>query len=147
MTVLSHFCSPIGEWKTKVNKYLFYLEFTHFKYYGRSVCGLVFIHDYFGPVPDEYEGLLALIIENGFELKEEPVNESFVGERLFIPSPLSLISLEDSEIKVLEQVKKYFKPFSSRQISDYSHNEDAYIKTAMKEKISYEFSNTLKFNI
>ena len=44
----------------------------------------------------------------------------------------------------IDKVKEYFKDFSDQEISDYSHKEDAYIKTNMNELISYDYALDIK---
>ena len=45
---------------------------------------------------------------------------------------------------MLLEVKKYFKEFSAKKITDFSHEEAGYVKTKNAEFISYFFAKELK---
>ena len=69
-TAVLFFCRG-GDFKTKVNKLLFYADFKHFKEYTTSITGARYVHLPLGPVPDKYEHYFAALIENGWLEPEE----------------------------------------------------------------------------
>lgn len=139
------FCRE-GEFKTKVNKLLFYADFRHFKEYTTSVTGAQYVHLPLGPVPDNYDHYFAALIGNGsLKVEESACGEDFVTEKLVtvnVPDLLSLFS--DSEIKTLVAVKEHFKDYTATKIKDFSHNEQGYNKTSEGQCISYEYADALQ---
>jgi hypothetical protein len=68
--MILYFCKD-GDFKTRINKLLFYADFLHYKQYTVSITGARYAHAIFGPVPDRYATLLAVLIENGSLAPEE----------------------------------------------------------------------------
>ena len=58
--------------------------------------------------------------------------------------PIKNKYLSKDELIVVNKVKEYFKDFSDKEISEYSHKEDAYIKTNMNDLISYDYALDIK---
>ena len=133
-----------GTLKTKLNKLLFYADFKHFKDYTVSITGARYVHLDFGPVPDNYEFFSAELQRGGALEVNEIVFDKYSGYdcKSIIEPDLSVFS--DSELKVLTEVKEFFRSFNSSQIKDFSHNEAGYKNTRNGEKISYLFANELQ---
>jgi putative zinc finger/helix-turn-helix YgiT family protein len=142
--VILYFCRE-GDFKTKINKLLFYADFLHFKHYTVSITGARYAHATFGPVPDKYESMLAILIENGSLLPEEFMcSEDITGEKLVAVKTPDFNNFTDSEIKILATVRERFKEFSSRKIMEYSHNEAGYKETVQGQFISYRYADSLQ---
>jgi putative zinc finger/helix-turn-helix YgiT family protein len=141
--VVLYFCKD-GDFKTKINKLLFYADFLHFKQYAVSITGARYAHATFGPVPDKYETLLAALIENGALASEEfTCSDEITGEKLVALKNPDFSLFSDSEIKILATVREKFRDFSSRKIMEYSHNEVGYKETAAGKFISYKYAGEL----
>lgn len=139
------FCKD-GLLKTKINKYLFYADFKHFKEYTIGITGATYVHLPLGPVPNNYEVYLSSFVNEGYLGIEEIFypDPNIIGEK-YISIEKSLLSdFSDSEIKVLSTVKEFFKDFTAKGISEYSHEEKAYRDTAEQSPISYEYAEFLK---
>lgn len=138
-----YFCKG-GALKTKLNKLLFYADFKHFKEYTTSITGVRYIHFDYGPVPNNYEFFTAELVR----AKELNVNEVIFGAmsgydyQSIVEPDLSVFS--DSELKILAEIKEYFRSYNSTQIMDFSHKENAYQQTNNDEIISYLYSNELQ---
>ena len=145
--VVLYFCKD-GDFKTKINKLLFYADFLHFKQYTVSITGARYAHATFGPVPDKYETLLAALIENGALASEEfTCSEEITGEKLVALKNPDFSLFSDSEIKILATVREKFRGFTSRRIMEYSHNETGYKETVPGQFISYIFAKKLNETI
>ncbi len=130
--------------KTKLNKLLFYADFKHFEEYGVSISGARYAHGTYGPVPDKYDTWLAAASQwNGEINTGEIVFPEYVGE-YYTSFQLDLTSLSPSEISILHEVEKFFKDFSAKQISEYSHKEKGYKETREGDIISYEYARDLQ---
>ncbi len=49
-----------------------------------------------------------------------------------------------SELQVLIEVDAFFKSFTTSAITNYSHEEDGYLRTKNGELISYEYAARLR---
>ncbi len=70
----------------------------------------------------------------------------FLNQQLILIIELRILGNEviNSELKVLAEVKEYFKSFGSRQIKEFSHKEKAYQETNSGDVISYLYSKELQ---
>ncbi|MCC3358949.1 type II TA system antitoxin MqsA family protein [Bacillus sp. REN16] len=128
--------------KTKLMKLLFYSDFKSYKEYGLSISGTVYQHLPYGPVPYHHWLMLDALTENKI-VALKPF-ENYEGEYLEPTSDLDLSIFSTEELEVLEDVTQFFKDFSAVEISNYSHEEEGYIKTEDREFISYDFADVLK---
>jgi uncharacterized phage-associated protein/DNA-binding transcriptional regulator YiaG len=132
--------------KTKLMKLLWYCDFVYFKRKSVSISGAAYARLRFGPVPKDHEIMLAhlqhmaaivieetILNEEGWTLMMVNAKQSFNPE-LF----------EAAELAVLSEVESKFRSFGSRQISEYSHQERAWIETPEHEPIDYSFATDLR---
>jgi putative zinc finger/helix-turn-helix YgiT family protein len=135
--------------KTKINKLLWYVDFLHFKEYSVSISGSNYFHLPYGPVPDNYDLIIGVMMYERLLEKEEITFEEgkIVGEKLIALAEYDSSCFRASELKVMDCVIEYFKEFSSGQISNKSHQEEPYKNTNENEKISYELSSELSLSL
>jgi putative zinc finger/helix-turn-helix YgiT family protein len=134
-----------GQFKTKLNKLLFYADFKFFREYTISISGARYAHLELGPGPDKYEFFLANLIHNSKSLRVEEITfPNYVGENYKAIKPPDSDCFDEKELSILEEVKKYFKDFTSSQIKGFSHREKGYKETQNGELISYEYSKELQ---
>lgn len=137
------FCKG-GQPKTKLNKLLFYADFKHFKDYSVSISGVKYIHLQYGPVPSNYEYFFAdLVNEKDLEVQEILFGD-YYGYWCTSKTEPDLSIFEDSELKILAEVKEYFKSYGSKAIMEFSHQETAYTSTADGELITYRYAEDLR---
>jgi len=134
-----------GEYKTKLLKLLFYIDFKHYKEHSVSITGSRYAHADHGPVPDNYEHYLASLIhdQKAIEVREVDFGE-YVGEKYFSTIKPDLSVFSESELVTLALVKDTFKNFNATEMRNFSHKEKGYQKTISGDLISFEFSNYLK---
>ena len=130
--------------KTKLNKLLFYADFKHFKEYTVSITGAHYIHLQYGPVPSNYEFFTAELQREGALTTEEIFFGEYAGTKYFSCVDPKLSVFNDTELKILAEVKEYFKSFNSSQIKNFSHDELAYTSTGDGEIISYLYAKDLR---
>ncbi len=142
--MIKFFCYGFAVVKTKLMKLCFYADFKHFKDYGISITGCRYAHATHGPVPHQFETWLAAMVEwNGNIQVEENIFGGYAGEDYSSrDADLSVFSV--SEIKVLNQVKDYFKSFTACGIRDFSHREKGYTATENGARISYDYAQDLQ---
>jgi putative zinc finger/helix-turn-helix YgiT family protein len=148
-TMMIYFASQAGGvFKTKLNKLLFYADFLHFRQHRISISGATYIHLPYGPVPDNYSAYLDYLMAIGcIRSRDVEFPSEVIGERLESSCEADLSGLPETAMRVLEAVHQHFKDMGSKQISELSHNEEAYLQTKSSEPISYEFADRLKVEI
>ncbi len=140
------FCAG-GVVKTKLNKLLFYADFKHFKTNALSITGARYARLPYGPVPDHYEYYYAALIQDRGDLavREVAYSSNWVCEELVAVKSSDFRFFSDTEMMVLNAVKKKFESFSAQKISDFSHREKGYVETPDSRFISYEYARNLQF--
>lgn len=145
-TEMVKFFATEGEWKTKLNKLLFYSDFLAFKELKSSISGARYVIGTFGPIPDKQDALYSALTEAGeLETREkflkntgEPVEMFFacghVDRRLF----------KSAELNILERVKRFFLSMTAKQVADYSHEESFYQEGELGEAIPYSEVQKMK---
>lgn len=132
--------------KTKLMKCLWFADMLNFKRYAVGISGMQYIHFQHGPVPKAYQYILGLLEEKELiEIASKPIGE-FEGE-VIVPVERfdeSIFNLD--ELETLSDICEKFKLFTTRQISDFSHEERGYKETRKNEVISYEFAESLSIN-
>lgn len=142
--VVLYFGQKINDlWKTKLNKLLFYSDFSCYKVYTVSLTGTKYLKFDYGPVPKDYEILLWFMEEQGLIkliAKEAGPYEGYVVKSLAEYDP---DVFQNYEIEILEEVYNTFGDYSSVQISDKSHQEKGWISTNFQDVISYYYASEL----
>ena len=134
-----------GMLKTLLNKHLFYADFKHCNEYTLSITGSRYARLPYGPVPNNWTYYLALLVEDcSLRVEEIPYGEHMIGEELFSEKKPDLSVFSDTELKILASIKEYFKGWTAKRISEFSHNEKAYVETPNAHLISYEYSEDLR---
>lgn len=128
-------------YKVKLNKLLFYADFTHFRTYGKSISGMPYVAIDMGPVPDRFASLfewmerrrLILIHVKTFQ------NES-IGEQ-FLPIEQSDLTavLDSREMETLTTVSDVLGRLNSTRIIEFSHAEPAWLDN-VSEKTQIDYS-------
>ena len=131
-----------GLYRTKLNKTLFYLDFSSYRETGVGFTGLRYAKAPFGPVPDQFELLMAGLIDGGsLSLREQGNGQVVVAER-----PANLAVFSASDMSLLESVCSFADGFASASaLSDYSHGERGWLETEVGDLISYEFASDLRW--
>ncbi len=134
-----------GILKTVLNKHLFYSDFKHFQSYAVSITGSRYPKIKHGPVPDKWQFYITLLIDEGaLEADEIFYSEDVIGEKLTSIKNPDLSIFSEDELMTLVLVKRYFKGWTAKKISDFSHAEKGYIDTPNDRPISYNYAEDLQ---
>lgn len=120
------FADRIQPYKVKLNKLLFYSDFYHFKLYGNSISGSTYRAIQYGPVPADYQILMAQGVLSGV-LESKTVEmydfnaECFLGKIEFQKNLFT-----DEELAVLQRITERFAESNNQQIIKISHLEKAW---------------------
>lgn len=142
INLILFFCKG-GVFKTKLNKLLFYADFSSYKEFAIPITGLRYVHNHYGPVPLKYEQLFVLLIEKGLIESEEVVFQDFSGEQYVSLKEPDLSVFSDTELKTISTIKTYFNDYNAYEIKLFSHEEIAYKETSHKDLISFKYASNL----
>ncbi len=139
------FCKE-GVGKTKLNKLLFYADFSHYARHVNSITGLRYACATYGPVPDNYEHYYAVMIHEARTLRveEKIYSDEASGEEYFAEKEPDLSVFTEPELMTLLQVKEHFGDLSAKKMVDLAHSERGYVETQTGGLISYKYAEELK---
>jgi uncharacterized phage-associated protein len=124
-------------YKTKLNKLLFYADFTNYYLHGRSISGSHYVHLPFGPVPENHESHLQSAAETGAVHLETAGTDAVVIK----PGTTGVDeTLTEEERSTIDWVLATYGKLSTNAISDLSHQEKAYKFTKQGEQIAYAYA-------
>ncbi|QEK12692.1 DUF4065 domain-containing protein [Crassaminicella thermophila] len=121
-------------YKTKLNKLLFYAQFLYYKKYGDILLNYKFIKDYHGPVIENLDDHLDFFAE----AKLIKLKSTNYGTVILPGIKLKNSAYEEKEKEILKKVLDKFDMYTAAEISDYSHKEDLWLYTELKEEIDIE---------
>lgn len=125
-------------------KHLFYIDFLSIKWHGEPIMGLAYVKNKYGPVPKSH-GMLLDYLESVGAIRRE-TRETIDGEVELIEGQTveRAEELDDHELEVVEYVIETLKGMKAGMISNFSHQEPAWIETPMFQIIPYEMAKTLR---
>ncbi|MFU8786093.1 MAG: type II TA system antitoxin MqsA family protein [Candidatus Izemoplasmataceae bacterium] len=123
--------------QTFLNKLMFFTDFiSHFKF-GHSVTGSLYLRLQFGPVPNKYD--YKYNGNSSIEITEKEGALIISTDKQFKSRNLST-----EELKVAKAIFDKYIDYSSKDISEISHTEDAWIHVENKDFIPFSYSSKLK---
>jgi len=129
--------SDIKMYVTKLNKYMFYSDFLAFKRIHQSLTGSRYIRLSFGPVPNRYDFKYDMNPYIKTEIEEDKVtyhlSEKTFDESIFSPQ----------EKDIIYRVFDRLKGMRSSEVSELSHQENAWTKTTPGNYVSYHHAKDL----
>lgn len=123
-------------YKTKLNKLLFYADFSNYYLHGSSISGSRYVHLPYGPVPDSYEETLETLNHYGVI----DVSRQNSAELVRAGDNFTTDALNEDEVRSLDWVLETFGSMSASQLTEISHRERAYKDTRAGEEIAYEYA-------
>ena len=125
---------------TKLNKVLFFADFTHVRRHRRPITGAEYQKLDFGPAPRRLVPIRQRLIGQG---AAEIVSEDFLGyqqRRLVALRPADLSVFDADELTTIDAVLDDLAGMTAKQVSDLSHEEAAWRHTEMNATIAYELA-------
>jgi len=141
VNMVTLFASTTNTFKVKMNKLLYYADFAHYKYYGRSISGASYEAIQMGPVPTHFQTLFEFLkgtetfeIEDIWFESTGTAGEKFHSEIENFNQNL----FTETELEILKKVIDRFKDTSTNQIKELSHQEIGWKENIeKKETIPY----------
>lgn len=122
---------------TKLNKVVFFAEFTHLRRHHRVISGCVFQKLPHGPAPRQMLPTRTRLIESG---SAELIEEDFLGrpQHRLVPSRAANLDVfTDDERQTIEDVLAQLAGMTGAQVSELSHQEPGWKLTEIGETIPF----------
>ncbi|CAH0346442.1 type II TA system antitoxin MqsA family protein [Bacillus sp. CECT 9360] len=135
-----------GVLKTKLMKLLWYADFLMFKRYKHSISGTPYWHKEFGPVPVEHDTVLGCVTGINLIAIEEEEDSSTGYSKMTVKSnvPFNSTIFNQEELQVLQFIEEFFISYGSRRISNFSHDEEGWLRTEEEETIRFTYAELLQ---
>jgi hypothetical protein len=136
--VAEKLCDDRAGGATKLNKVLFFAEFTHVRRTGRAISGVEFQKLEHGPAPRRLRPVRDALVRSG---SAEVVLDDVLGRpthrlRPLRSADLSVFSV--AELETIDEVLDDLNEMTARQVSDLSHDEPGWRLVELNETIPYE---------
>ena len=138
------FTEKLQPWKTKLNKLLFYTDFSMYKHTGFSICGVQYRAIPMGPVPNNFNSIFEYLVnKKEVDILYTTFPDGGIGEQ-FLPVNNRKFKPElftEKELNVLDAIIERFRNTTTNEIIEISHKEKAWIENEAERKIiDYNYS-------
>ena len=134
--IIALFSSQMKNFKTKLNKLLFFADFLHYSKTGFSITGLTYRAIPLGPVPAEYDKLYMKLTEEGkIYVDEILMSEGNYAEIINGSEEFNGHMFYDTEKEILNNIIKQFRSISPREIVELSHRFKAWKENQEQRKL------------
>ena len=124
----------------KLNKILYYADFAAFRQFGKPITGATYRKLMEGPAPREMLTERRTLINSGDAELRDAVYFTGTQQRLTIrPGREADFELfEPGELKIVDEVTRFFWGKTAREVSDFSHRETGWAVARDREVIPYD---------
>ena len=131
--------------KTKLLKLLFYCDFLHYRNFGVSITGIVYLKLQHGPAPYRFDRLLTHLEERqSVEISLVTFPNGTEGQEILNRDEPAFDLLSQAEMSIIDSVLGQLGNLTVGQLSDLSHKEEGYIAADMSEPISFRYAEKLR---
>lgn len=128
---------------TKLNKLLYFADFTSYRQYGEAITGVPYMRLPEGPAPVYLIRIRNEMIEAGEIILKDVLFYQYPQKRIVALKNPDLSVFDARDIALIEWVIRSLKRYTARQVSDLSHGR-AWRIAGDKEYIPYEASLLLE---
>lgn len=122
---------------TKLNKILFFADFTARRELGRSITGAVYQHLKWGPAPQQMLPALDELTSGGRAVVKADQTYGGTQKRVVPIAEPDLTMFTGSEIAIVERVIEELMPMTNIEVSERSHQTAAWRLTELDQEIPY----------
>lgn len=140
-TIISYMAECVTElYKFKLMNMLWYVDALSYKTKGKAVTGLVYRHYSLGTLPVGYNQMMNLEGVN----TQEQIGDYDIIMRIYPAAEIDYSIISSNEKEVLDAVINQFKDYTTKEIVDYSNNEEACSKTHTGDIIPFSLAKDIK---
>lgn len=127
-------------YKVKLMKLMWYADALSYKKRGAAITGLVYRALPMGAVPVAHNSII--------DLKDVPCEEVDIGETnayyFSLDHAEHFPSLSEEDMRILDIVIEKLGKMTKNEIIDFMHKEEAYVETAPREVIQFQYAQKLQ---
>lgn len=131
--MILYFIKDKSLYMTQIMKHLFACDMLAIKKYNNPISNFIYCALPYGPVIDQYKHFFEFLFFNDytdFDFDNDIDKPKYIANIAFNKDLFT-----DEELKCMEYVKEIFSGKSSKQLSKWSHQFDAWAKTEIGNKI------------
>jgi len=128
----------VGE--TVLYKLLYFVDFNTYEILGKPVTGLNYVHQQFGPMPQNNQ-YLELLEKMKKEKRVRIFNQEYFGKsqkRYMALADYNVETFSSHEKEIIDKVINQLSDMNARQIEDYAHGDVPWQVTKDNDIISYD---------
>lgn len=132
---------------TRLNKLLFYSDFSYFRKAKRGISGIEYVALKYGPLFPNYDNTLRTLEKKG-EIRVKNITSKGKPARIILPKKSyrpETSSLSAVQLRFLEWVIEKYDHLTTEELVLQSHREDAFWNSHFGESISYDHAHNLVF--
>lgn len=134
--MILYFIKDKSLYMTQIMKHLFACDMLFMKKYNTSISNFIYCALPHGPVIDQYKNFFEFLFYNDytdFDFDEDIDKPKYIANITF---DSDLFTKE--ELECMQYIKNVFKGKSSKQLSEWSHQFDAWSKTKIGDRIDLQ---------
>ncbi len=141
--VVSYIAKQVNNlFKVKLMKMLWYIDTLAFISKGSAMTGMVYRHETMGALPVGHYSLMNL--EN-INVREEMSYNYDTMIHIYPAENMDYSILSEDDKSIIDKVICKFKNYKTKEIVDYMHDEQAYLKTSHGEIIPFSLAKDIRF--
>lgn len=147
--LISYIASKVNNlYKTSLNKYLWFIDFENFKENMRSITGLTYVKQQYGPVIENkgYEHIINLLDDKFYKEEIEDDNSNSSKIKILSKNNYDLSIYSEAELEIINSVINKLMNMKCSDISNESHKEDGWLENDINQVISYDYADKLKIS-
>ncbi len=125
----------VAQFKTKLNKLLFYADFANYKSTGFSISGCNYAAIDMGPVPDNFKMIYGLLEQENIFSTEMKMVYDREAEKFIPQQPFDASLFSEKEIEIMNIVRLKFGRCNANELIKISHEELAWLDNSSNNGI------------
>lgn len=125
--------------QTVLYKLLYFIDFDYYEKTGRSITGLTYIHNHYGPTPklSDFDGVVAAMEDRGeIELVETRYFKN-TQKKLLPNAKAELVALSGAEIKHIDEELARLGDKTAKELTELSHYDTPWLVAKQGAPIDY----------
>lgn len=144
--IISYIASKVNNLTiTSLNKYLWFIDMLSFNLFNKSITGLTYQKQKYGPVIKEKIYNEITLLDDKYIKEDTMVNESIISN-IKSKNNYDLKKIGLKEKHIIDEIIEIFNNKKVSEISELSHKENAWLKTRLLDNISFEYASNLNIN-
>jgi len=140
--LISYIADKTNLYKTNLNKYLWFMDFENFKENVRSLTGLRYVKQNYGPVIENKgcEEIIILLDEKFYINEIEDIHNNSTKSKIISKKNYDMSIYSKNEMEVIDIVIETLKNMSCDEILDKSHINEDWLENGI---ISYDYAERI----